>query len=200
MADPTASAKRPTSTAKRTSTALPKPSSLVIDPSAIIAQHAVITGTQPITIGPHAVLHPHGKITSGTAPVVVGEGCIVFEKAVVGVGWLQDGFTARGESRADGVVLGRNVVVETGAVVEAAEVGEGTVVEAGARLGAGVVVGKVCICVRSIFVLAHAWWRCDVNCIFFLSRVMGFCHVGGGGGFWGGSAFMCIWLGAYTCL
>jgi NDP-sugar pyrophosphorylase family protein len=110
----------------------------------------VITGTQPITIGPHAVLHPHGKVTSGTAPVVVGEGCVVFEKAVVGVG-LRDGFAARGESRADGVVLGRNVVVETGAVVEAAEVGEGTVVEAGARLGAGVVVGKVCVsaCVLS---------------------------------------------------
>jgi hypothetical protein len=84
--------------------------------------------------------------------VVVGVGCVVFEKAVVGVG-LRDGFAARGESRADGVVLGRNVVVETGAVVEAAEVGEGTVVEAGARLGAGVVVGKVCVsvCVPSSF-------------------------------------------------
>ena len=160
----------------------------------------MITGTQPITIGPHAVLHPHGKVTSGTAPVVVGEGCVVFEKAVVGVG-LRDGFAARGESRADGVVLGRNVVVETGAVVEAAEVGEGTVVEAGARLGAGVVVGKVCVCVRSIFLPSHAWWRCDVNCIFVSSRVMGFCHVAFFFFFFlGGSMFMCIWLDAYARL
>ena len=130
------------------------------------------------------MLHPHGKVTSGTAPVVVGEGCIVFEKAVVGVG-LRDSFAARGESRADGVVLGRNVVVETGAVVEAAEVGEGTVVEAGARLGAGVVVGKVCVsvCVLSSF-SSHAWWRCDVNCIFVSFRVMGFCYVGFFGFFW----------------
>lgn len=109
--------------------------------------------------------------------MVVGEGCVVFEKAVVGVG-LRDSFAARGESRADGVVLGRNVVVETGAVVEAAEVGEGTVVEAGARLGAGVVVGKVCVsvCVPSSSP-SHAWWRCDVNCIFVSFRVVGFCYV-----------------------
>lgn len=111
---------------------------------------------------------------------------------------LRDGFAARGESRADGVVLGRNVVVETGAVVEAAEVGEGTVVEAGARLGAGVVVGKVCVCVRSIFIRGGG-----AMLIAFLSRL-------GSWGFamWlfffffflGGSMFMCIWLGAYACL
>ena len=198
MADPTASTKRPASTAKRASTALPKPSSLVIDPSAIIAQHAVITGTQPITIGPHAVLHPHGKITSGTAPVVVGEGCVVFEKAVVGVGWLQDGFTARGESRADGVVLGRNVVVETGAVVEAAEVGEGTVVEAGARLGAGVVVGKVCVsvCVLSSSPRMHGGGATSIA----LLSCLGSWGFAMWGGFFWESVFMCIWLGAYTCL
>lgn len=87
--------------------------------------------------------------------MVVGEGCVVFEKAVVGVG-LRDSFAARGESRADGVVLGRNVVVETGAVVEAAEVGEGTVVEAGARLGAGVVVGKFCTITASTTISPHS--------------------------------------------
>lgn len=54
------------------------------------------------------------------------------------------GLGRREEGRASGVMLGRNVVVETGAVVEAAEVGEGTVVEAGARLGVGAVVGKFC--------------------------------------------------------
>ena len=158
----------------------------------------MITGTQPITIGPHAVLHPHGKITSGTAPVVVGEGCVVFEKAVVGVGWLQDGFTARGESRADGVVLGRNVVVETGAVVEAAEVGEGTVVEAGARLGAGVVVGKVCVsvCVLSSSPRMHGGGAASIA---FLS-CLGSWGFAMWEGFLGRSVFMCIWLGAYTCL
>ena len=46
-------------------------------------------------------------------------------------------------SGAEGVELGRGVVVEPAAVVEARLVGEGTVVEAGARVGRGAVIGKV---------------------------------------------------------
>lgn len=50
----------------------------------------------------------------------------------------------RESMRVDGTVLGRHVVIETGAIVEAAEIGEASVVEAGAVLGRGCVVGKVC--------------------------------------------------------
>jgi len=52
--------------------------------------------------------------------------------------------TQRDSLRREGTVIGRNVVVETGAVVEAAEIGEGSLVEVGAYLGRGCVVGKVC--------------------------------------------------------
>lgn len=129
---------------------LPKPASIFLDPTVLVAQHAQLTGTQPITIGPNAVLHPHSKISSALAPVVLGEGVVVYERVRIGLGTSEsaDGEApsaarVRDSMRGDGTVLGRNVVVETGAVVEAAEVGEGSVVEAGAVLGRGCVLGKV---------------------------------------------------------
>jgi len=106
-----------------------------IDPSAVVAKFAVLTGNHPITIGAGAVLHPYSKIISNEGPVVIGEGCVIWEKAVVGI----DG----GHDSEQSVVLGKNVVVESGAVVEAKEVGEGTTIEALAKVGVGARVGKV---------------------------------------------------------
>ncbi|XP_014552555.1 hypothetical protein COCVIDRAFT_41274 [Bipolaris victoriae FI3] len=142
---------------KRTSL-LPKPSSIVLDSSVLIAQHAQLTGLHPITIGPNTVLHPHSKLSSALAPVVLDEGCVIFERAKVGVGMgseldsegrrtnmsARSNANARESMRSEGTVLGRNVVVESNAVVEAAEVGEGTVIEVGAVIGRGSIIGKYC--------------------------------------------------------
>ena len=137
---------RRTSTAPKRTSILPRPSSIVLDSSVLIAQHAQITGTHPITIGPNTVLHPHSKLSSALAPVVLDEGCVVFERARVGVGMgaeldaetrrssmasARSSAHIRDAMRSEGTVLGRNVVVESNAVVEAAEVGEGTVAQGG---------------------------------------------------------------------
>ncbi|UPX15533.1 uncharacterized protein EKO05_0005977 [Ascochyta rabiei] len=143
---------RRTSTAPKRTSLLPRPSSIAVDPTALIAQHAQLTGTHPITIGPGAVLHPHSKLNSTGCVVMLGEGCVVFERARVG---LADVDAPRPESsrrtsgtsaggRGDGVVLGRNVTVEANAVVEAAEVGEGTLIDVAAVVGRGAVIGKHC--------------------------------------------------------
>ena len=76
---------------------------------------------------------------------------MVFERARVGVADVDAGRPEMnrrtsgmsGNGRGDGVVLWRNVVVETGAIVEGSEIGEGSVIEAGAIVGRGAVVGKV---------------------------------------------------------
>ncbi|KAF2020507.1 trimeric LpxA-like protein [Aaosphaeria arxii CBS 175.79] len=147
---------RRTSAIQKRQSILPKPASIVLDPSVIIAQHAQLTGTQPITIGPNAVLHPHSRISSTLAPVVLGEGVVIYERAKVGVGIgngtdasLRRSSTASARdsirsTRGEGTVLERHVVIETGAIVEAAEIGEGSLVEAGAVLGRGCVIGKYC--------------------------------------------------------
>jgi len=153
---------RRSSTAPKRTSILPKPSSIFLDSTVLIAQHAQITGTHPVTIGPNTVLHPHSKLSSAVAPVVLGEGCVVFERAKVGVGMGGEGdggaegrrgsmapparsssMHVRDSMRSEGTVLGRNVVVDSGAVVEAAEVGEGSVIEVGAVLGKGSIIGKV---------------------------------------------------------
>jgi len=91
---------------------------------------------------------------------VLGEGCVVFERAKVGVGMGAEvdagsrrSSVAAGRSsahvresmRSEGTFLGKNVVVESNAIVEAAEVGEGSVIEVGAVIGRGSIIGKVCI-------------------------------------------------------
>jgi dynactin-6 len=135
---------------------LPKPSSIVLDPSVLIAQHAQLTGTHPVTVGANTVLHPGCKISSAFAPVVLGEGVVIYERARVGLGTgdnadadirRSSGVVRSGEGssiRSERTVLGNNVVVETGAVVEAYELGEGCVVEVGAVVGRGCIIGKVC--------------------------------------------------------
>ncbi|KAH7562503.1 hypothetical protein BM1_02023 [Bipolaris maydis] len=98
------------------------------------------------------------KLSSALAPVVLDEGCVIFERAKVGVGMgseldsegrrtnmsARSNANVRDSMRSEGTVLGRNVVVESNAVVEAAEVGEGTVIEVGAVIGRGSIIGKVC--------------------------------------------------------
>jgi dynactin 6 len=149
---------RRSSAAQKRTSILPKPQSLVIDPSVLVAQHASFSGIQPITVGPDTVLHPHSKISSAIAPVVLGEGVVVYERARVGVGMGDAnkrmssavGGNARESMRVDGTVLGRHVVIETGAIVEAAEIGESSIVEAGAVLERGCVVWFGVSCTGSV--------------------------------------------------
>jgi len=134
---------RPASKRASTAPAAPKPPS-TIDPSAILANHATLTGVFPITVGPNVVLNPYSKVVSSTGPVEIGEGCIIWERAVVGI---NSEASARDDEdpRGSFVMLESNCVVESGAQVSAKLVGEGTVIEAFANVGEGCVIGKVCI-------------------------------------------------------
>lgn len=111
-----------------------------IDPAAIIANHAILTGIYPIKIGPRAVIHQYAKIVSGDGPIEFGEGCIIWEKAMVGNAAEDEGKKSDKEKK---ITLGSNVVIESGAVVAAESVGENTIIEAFARVGEGATVGKV---------------------------------------------------------
>ncbi|KAK8194984.1 trimeric LpxA-like protein [Phyllosticta capitalensis] len=124
------------STSKRTTSALPKPP-VSVHESAIIANHAVLTGHHTITIMAGAIIHPQAKIYSLHGPVVIDEGCIVYEAATVGISELEG-------DHGRGVMLDKNVVVESGAVVEAALVGESTVIGTNVKVGFSAVVGKFC--------------------------------------------------------
>lgn len=66
---------------------------------------------------------------------------MIWEKGVVGIDGAGD-LEAGSEEKA--TLLGKNVVIETGAIVEAGVViGDGTLVEGFARVGEGSVIGSV---------------------------------------------------------
>lgn len=78
------------------------------------------------------MIHLRSKLNSAHGTIAIGEGCIIGERAAVGL---------QGEG-GQGVVIGKGVVVEAGARVEGS-LGEGSVVEAGGIVGRGASVGKV---------------------------------------------------------
>jgi dynactin-6 len=103
----------------------------------VIAENASLTGTNLITLGSNAVIHPRTKLNSTYAPITVGSNCIISERSVIGYQTVPAG------DETEGVVIENGVVIEVGAVVEAKRVGEGSVIEVNAKIGKGAVVGKV---------------------------------------------------------
>jgi dynactin 6 len=135
--------------------AAPKPP-LSLSSRAVIASHASITGVAPVSIGAYVILNPYAKVISTCAPVVIEEGCIIWEKGTVGIAEGSiDGDEKADDAAKAGTKLGKHVVVESMALVEAREVGEGTWIQSGARISVGCVIGKVrvpflfplCVCV-----------------------------------------------------
>ena len=134
-----------TSTRRPTSIVPKPPSSL--SSTCVIAETASLIGTNLITVSANAVLQPRARIIATSAPVVIGEGCIVCERATVG---QLNAETDEEEESGIGVILEKNVIVEAGALVEAKFVGEGTTIELGARIGKGAILGKASITLRSM--------------------------------------------------
>jgi dynactin 6 len=97
-------------------------------------------------------VHPHGRVMASEGNVLVGEGCVIWERAVVGgsgeksmVQKRESGLTSVDEEGSvEETKLVRNVIVEASAIVETgAYIGEGSVIEVGARVGRGSRIGKV---------------------------------------------------------
>ena len=124
---------------RRPVSTIPKPPT-AITPSCVIAETATLVGTGLITISANAVLHPRAKIVSTYGPVTLSEGCIVCERACVGLLTAEDDEDAPGIA---GVTLEKNVTVEAAATVEASFIGEGSIIECGAKIGRGALLGKV---------------------------------------------------------
>ncbi|KKK17334.1 hypothetical protein ARAM_007755, partial [Aspergillus rambellii] len=68
-------------------------------PTATISDSAVFQGPHRITIGSGSIIHPRARIYSYDGPVVIGDGCIISEKASVGIA-PGSGASTRGQGRA----------------------------------------------------------------------------------------------------
>lgn len=105
-------------------------------PTAVVSPTASLTGIYPITVGANTIIHLRAKLSSSHGPITIGEGCIIGERANLG---LQD---KEPDDGGKGVVVGSGVVIESGARV-LGSIGDGSVVEVGAEVKMGSVVGKV---------------------------------------------------------
>ena len=104
-----------------------------IHPTAVVTPAATLTGIYPITIGANTIVHPRANLTSKYGPVSIGSGCIVGERAAVGL---------QSKSSVNSVVVGNGVIIESGARVQG-NIGDNSVVEIGAGIGLGSIIGKV---------------------------------------------------------
>ncbi|PWY94471.1 trimeric LpxA-like protein [Aspergillus sclerotioniger CBS 115572] len=53
-------------------------------PSATISETTLIQGSHPISIGSGTIIHPRARIYSHEGPIIIGNGCIISEKSVIG--------------------------------------------------------------------------------------------------------------------
>ncbi|CAF9939902.1 MAG: hypothetical protein ALECFALPRED_008371 [Alectoria fallacina] len=131
------------SPANRSSTSKPLGPLVNSTPTTLISASASCAGTHLITLGSRSIVQLRARLTSTYGPVGVGEGCIISERASIGL--LSP---PRNEREAEGVTISRGVLIESCAVVEGASIGAYTIIEAGAKIGKGAVVGsnsKVCV-------------------------------------------------------
>ena len=130
------------STSKSPGVSLQSPASTLISTSATLA------GNYPITLGAYTILQPRSRLSSITGPIDIDEGCIIAERACIGLSVKPVSEHDQQLART-GVELGKGVFVESGAVIHAAFIGAYTIIEAGAKVGNGAVVGQRCrICAK----------------------------------------------------
>ena len=111
-------------------------------PSTLISASASLTGIHPITLGENAILQPRSRVLSTSSPVDIGEGCIIAERACVGIAIGTANPRIDQQVAERGVKFGRGVLIESGALIEAAAIGAFTIIEAGAKVGKGAIVGE----------------------------------------------------------
>jgi len=107
-----------------------------ITPGALVCNEAEIAGN--VTIGVRTVVHPKAKIIAESGPIIIGDGNLIEEQAVI-INRSQNPLT-----------IGHNNVFEIGTHVEAIAIGDNNVFEAKTVVGPhvevthGCVVGALC--------------------------------------------------------
>jgi dynactin-6 len=122
---------------------------VTLSSSVTISGDAVLTGTNPITIGSESVIHPRARLDSMGGTITIGRRCIIHERTKIGYMGSEGRISMAEGNKA--VTMDEYVTIEVAAVVEAGGtvLGEGTVVGVSSRIGKGAVVGKVCITPRA---------------------------------------------------
>ncbi|XP_065490300.1 dynactin subunit 6 isoform X1 [Caloenas nicobarica] len=129
-----------------------------IAPGAVVCVESEIRGD--VAIGPRTVVHPKARIIAEAGPIVIGEGNLIEEQALIINGSVPRGaprFSAAcsrypenitpetEEMEPKPMVIGTNNVFEVGCYSQAMKVGDNNVIESKAFVGRNVILTSGCI-------------------------------------------------------
>ncbi|XP_043915404.1 dynactin subunit 6 [Protopterus annectens] len=114
-----------------------------ISPGAVVCVESEIKGD--VTIGPRTVVHPKARIIAEAGPIVIGEGNLIEEQAVI-MNSYPEAITPETEDwDPKPMVIGINNVFEVGCSSYAMKIGDNNVIESKAIVGKNVILTSGCI-------------------------------------------------------
>ncbi|XP_058438278.1 dynactin subunit 6 isoform X4 [Marmota monax] len=101
--------------------------SVKIAPGAVVCVESEIRGD--VTIGPRTVIHPKARIIAEAGPIVIGEGNLIEEQALI-INAHPDNITPDTEDpEPKPMIIGTNNVFEVGCYSQAMKMGDNNVIE-----------------------------------------------------------------------
>nr|XP_036858034.1 dynactin subunit 6 [Manis javanica]XP_036858036.1 dynactin subunit 6 [Manis javanica] len=117
--------------------------SVKIAPGAVVCVESEIRGD--VTIGPRTVIHPKARIIAEAGPIVIGEGNLIEEQALI-INAHPDNITPDTEDpEPKPMIIGTNNVFEVGCYSQAMKMGDNNVIESKAYVGRNVILTSGCI-------------------------------------------------------
>ncbi|XP_017819239.1 dynactin subunit 6 isoform X1 [Callithrix jacchus] len=117
--------------------------SVKIAPGAVVCVESEIRGD--VTIGPRTVVHPKARIIAEAGPIVIGEGNLIEEQALI-INAYPDNITPDTEDpEPKPMIIGTNNVFEVGCYSQAMKMGDNNVIESKAYVGRNVILTSGCI-------------------------------------------------------
>ncbi|XP_044925373.1 dynactin subunit 6 isoform X2 [Mustela putorius furo] len=114
-----------------------------IAPGAVVCVESEIRGD--VTIGPRTVIHPKARIIAEAGPIVIGEGNLIEEQALI-INAYPDNITPDAEDpEPKPMIIGTNNVFEVGCYSQAMKMGDNNVIESKAYVGRNVILTSGCI-------------------------------------------------------
>ncbi|XP_064190658.1 dynactin subunit 6-like [Anguilla rostrata] len=110
---------------------------------AVVCVESEIRGD--VTIGPRTVVHPKARIVAEAGPIVIGEGNLIEEQALIINGYPENIMPDAEGTEPKTMTIGTNNVFEVGCESQALKIGDNNVIESKAVVGRNVILTNGCI-------------------------------------------------------
>ncbi|XP_055012539.1 dynactin subunit 6-like [Boleophthalmus pectinirostris] len=113
-----------------------------ISAGAVVCVESEIKGD--VTIGARTVVHPKARIIAESGPIVIGEGNLIEEQALI-INSYPENIMPDAGLEPKTMIIGTNNVFEVGCVSRSLNIGDNNVIESKAEIGRNVILTSGCI-------------------------------------------------------